>query len=201
METPNPTGGTPNPDAPAQAETLIEDPAAAPAAPETPEAAPEAAPEDAVPESYADFTAPEGVTLDPEVSADFKTLAKELKLPQAKAQQVADLGVKLAAKWQSDQQNTIATTVAGWAEETRADKEIGGEKLNENLAVAKRALDTFGSPELKKLLNESGLGNHPELIRLLHKAGKTLSEDKVVVGKGGGQTEKPMHERLYPNNS
>jgi hypothetical protein len=206
MDTPNTTGGTNNPDAPAQAEPLLtEDPAAAPAVPETPKEGtpPEETPEESVPEKYEDFTAPEGIALDPEVTGEFKELAKELKLPQAKAQKVADLGVKLAAKWQSDQQNAMATTIAGWAEETRADKELGGEKLGENLAVAKRALDTFGSPELKKLLNESGLGNHPELIRMLHKAGKTISEDKFVGGKGGGQTgsEKPIHERMYPDNT
>lgn len=202
METPNTTDDTSNTEAPVQAENLLtEDPAAAPAAPEAPKEGtpPEVAPEDVVPEKYADFSAPEGVTLDTEVTEEFKTLAKDLKLPQAKAQQVADLGVKLAGKWQADQQQAIATTVAKWADETRADKEIGGEKLGENLAVAKRALDTFGTPELKKLLNESGLGNHPQVIKMLYRAGLTLSEDKVVLGKGGGQTgsEKPIHERMY----
>lgn len=205
----NVVGDTPNPDAPTQtADTTLlgGDPApAVPAAPAEgaaaegadPAATPEPKPEDVVPETYADFTAPEGITLDTELADEFKVLAKELKLPQGKAQKVADIGVKMAAKWQAAQAEQIATTVAGWADETRADKELGGENLDANLAVARKALDTFGTPALRKMLDESGLGNNIEIIRMLHKAGSAISEDTVVVGKGGGQTEQPMHLRMY----
>jgi hypothetical protein len=202
-----PAGDTPNPDTPTQAPadpaTLLgSDPAAAPVVPEVaegvdPAAPPEIKPEDVVPETYEDFKAPEGVTLDTEISDEFKVMAKELKLPQGKAQKVADLGVKMAARWQATQNEAIAKTVAGWADETRADRDLGGDKLDANLAVAKKALDAFGTPELKKMLNESGFGNNIEIIRLLHKAGLTLSEDTVVIGKGSGQTEVPMHDRMY----
>ena len=202
MEQPNstPAGDTPNPDAPVEAPTLLGgEPEAAPAEGKDPQAepAPEVNPEDAVPEKYEDFQAPEGVTLDTEVTDEFKTLANEMKLPQKKAQQVADLGVKMLNKWQANQTEAISNTISAWAEQTRADKDIGGGKLDENLSVAKRALDTFGTPELRKMLNESGLGNHPEIIRFMYKAGQTLGEDNIVLGKGSGQTDKPMHERLY----
>lgn len=138
------------------------------------------------PEEYEDFAVAEGVALDAEAITEFKGLAKELGLSQADAQKVVDLGPKMLEKWQAKHAEAITTTVAKWAEDARADKEIGGDKLNENLAVAKKALDAFGTPELKTLLNESGLGNHPELIRLLHKAGKAISEDGYVGGKRDG---------------
>jgi hypothetical protein len=195
-----PDGVTPNPDTPpAEASTLLGgEPAAATEGQDPPaESKPEVKPEDVVPETYEDFAAPEGVTLDTEVTDEFKSLAKEMKLPQKKAQQVADLGVKMLGKWQAQQSEAIASTVAGWAEQSRADKDFGGDKLDENLAVAKRALDQYGSPELMKLLNESGLGNHPEIIRFMYRTGKSLSEDGVVLGKGEGQTNKPRHERMY----
>ena len=88
-----------------------------------------------------------------------------------------------------------------WAETAIGEKEFGGERLAENLAVAKKALDTFGTPELRTLLNETGLGNHPELIRAFYKAGKAISEDKFVpAGAGKGpQGGKDLSSRLYPN--
>ena len=153
-----------------------------------------------VPDEYADFTAPDGVALDAEVATEFKALAKELALPQAKAQKVADLGTKMMGKWQAQQAEQMSEASAKWATDTKADKEIGGDKLPENLAVARKALDTFGSPELKTLLNESGLGNHPEIIRLLHKAGKAISEDTYVNGQAGKQSARDP-KSMYPNSN
>ena len=76
-----------------------------------------------------------------------------------------------------------------WLETSKADKEFGGEKLPENLGVARKALDAFATPELCKLLDETGLGNHPEVIRMFFRAGKAISEDKFVGGNqaGGGK--------------
>jgi hypothetical protein len=151
------------------------------------------------PEQYEDFKAPDGVTLDAEVTGEFKALAKELNLPQEKAQQVADLGAKLAQKWQAQQATALTEAAAKWAADSQADKEFGGDKLQENLATAKKALDTFGSPELKTLLNESGLGNHPEIIRMLFKAGTAISEDRLVAGKPGATPVQSTAQRMYPN--
>lgn len=153
------------------------------------------------PESYEDFTYAEGVILDPEVSADLKTLAKELDLPQEQAQKVADLGAKLATKWQADLQDSITKASELWATDTKADKEIGGEKLTESLGAAKLALDKFGTPELRTLLDTSNLGNHPEVIRLLVRAGKAISDDTFVGGGTARAEPKTAAQALYPTNN
>ena len=72
-----------------------------------------------------------------------------------------------------------------WAQQSRTDAEFGGDKLNENMAVAKRALQQYGSPELSDLLNQSGLGNHPAFIRMFYRVGLTLREDGMVNGNKG----------------
>ncbi len=135
------------------------------------------------PAEYADFTAPEGVTLDGEVSGDLKSLAKELKLSQEQAQKIADLGVKLQQRSAQAQTEAVAQARSKWAADAKVDKEIGGDKLPETLSIARKALDAFGSPELRTLLTASGLGSHPEVIRLLARAGKAISEDTVVSGQ------------------
>ena len=130
------------------------------------------------PEQY-EFSAPEGQQFDPDVISQFSEVAKELDLPQEAAQKVLD---KMAPALQARQQAAMEQARTEWAESTKSDKEFGGDKLTESLVAGKRALDTFGSPELKTLLNETGLGNHPEVIRFFVRAGKTISEDTFVHG-------------------
>lgn len=152
---------------------------------------------DAAPAEYADFIAPDGVSFDGEVMGQFKAMAKDLNLSQDKAQKVADLGVELVKRTQAAQAQAMQAEIAKWASDSKADKEFGGDKLDENLAGAKSALQQFGSPELQQMLNESGLGNHPEVIRMLYRVNKAVSEDTVLRGQAG-KPEQSMAQRLYP---
>lgn len=135
--------------------------------------------------------------MDPEVLGQFSEVAKELNLSQDAAQKILDKMGPALAERQSQQLQTLRTE---WADAAKVDKEFGGDKLDENLAVAKRALDAFGSDELRNLLNESGLGNHPEVIRLLYRAGKATGEDTFVRG-GKGTNTSADPRRLYPNSN
>lgn len=144
------------------------------------------------PESY-EFKAPEGLTFDDAVIGAFSEAAKELNLPQDQAQKVLDKVAPVMAARQLEQVQAIRTE---WAEAAKADKEFGGENLAENLSVAKKALDTFATPELRTLLDESGLGNHPEVIRMFYRTGKAISEDRFVTGQAG-KTNQGDARRLY----
>ena len=150
------------------------------------------------PEKY-EFKAHEGQQFDTQVLEQFSEVAKELNLSQDAAQKVLD---KMSPVLAARQAEAIEAVKTQWAEQARADKEFGGEKLDQNIAVAKKALDQFGSPELSKLLKESGLGNNPEVIRFMYRAGKAISEDKFVGnGAGGKPTPKSNNDyasSLYP---
>lgn len=156
------------------------------------------------PESYEDFTTPEGVAaMDGDVLAEFKEVAKELNLSQKQAQAFLD---RMMPMGQKRTEAMMQQARADWETQSRADAEFGGVKLESSLAAAAKARDSFGTPELRQLLNESGLGNHPEVIRLFVRVGKAISEDKVVVGGSGVQAPKtgPVSEAdraaiLYPN--
>lgn len=93
----------------------------------------------------------------------------------------------------------VATTRKEWADATRADKEIGGapETLNANVATALRFRDRFGTPALTELLNASGIGNHPEVVRLFLKAGKAISEGSFHVSDGSAQVKGTVESRMY----
>jgi oligoendopeptidase F len=124
-------------------------------------------------------------------------VAKELKLTQEQAQRIADLGAKQSERWLQAQQEVMQKAEEQWLETVQTDKEIGGDKLNENVAVALKAIDTFGSPELKAFLKESRLGNHPEMIRFAYRAGKAIANDSVVPG---GRSTNGERKPLYDNS-
>lgn len=150
-----------------------------------------------VPEKY-EFKLPEDHKIDAAAVEAFSEFAKDAGLTQEAAQALMD---KLAPAMQARQTQAVETAKATWATESKADKEFGGDAFNENLAVAKKAIDAFGSPELRTLLNESGLGNHPEIIRAFYRAGKSISEDRLVPSGSGIKSAgaKDPAKSLYPN--
>lgn len=160
----------------------------------------EAKAEEQVPEQYADFAFEDGKALDAELADDIKATAKELGLTQSQAQKLADLALKRTESAQSQQAEMLAQARDEWAGQAKADKEFGGDAIEANLATARKALDTFGTPELKALLNESGLGNHPEVIRFFYRSGKAISEDRVIRGGAAGQPTDPA-KRMFPNQA
>ena len=128
----------------------------------------------------------ESAELDPEVVTAFGEVAKELDLPQDAAQKVLD---KVAPVIQAKQAKVLEQVKVDWANDSQADKEFGGENLAENLEIAKKSLDAFGSDSLKSLLHETGFGNHPEIIRFMYKAGKAISEDSYVGNSEGAMSQ------------
>lgn len=166
------------------------------AAEQTAEQSTEQKPEGA-PEQYEAFAFEEGKTLPDDMTADIQAIAKELNLPQSQAQKLADLALKRSEAAQASQMEALEKARTEWADAARADKEFGGDQLEANLGAARKALDAFGTPELRGLLNESGLGNHPEVIRFMVRAGKAISGDRIVTGAAGAADAAPDARKLY----
>ncbi|SDH23109.1 hypothetical protein [Propionivibrio dicarboxylicus] len=167
----------PAPAATAQTPAEAATPAAQAPAPEANTETPTGAPE-----SYTDFTAPEGTTLNEDAMTEFKALAKERNLSQEDAQKFVDIGAKAVQLNNNRILEAVESTQAQWLADAKADKEFGGDKLGESLAVAKLARDTYGSEGLIKFLDESKLGNHPEMIRFFARIGRTIKPDSAVPG-------------------
>lgn len=132
------------------------------------------------PENY-EFELPEGYELNQEVSEEFTAYARELNLPQDKAQAAVSMGVKLLENAQAKQAEAYAQQISAWRNEVTNDKEIGGPALAENLSYAAKVLDTY-APDLRAVLDETGLGNHPAFVKAFVKIGKAISEDRLVGG-------------------
>lgn len=143
--------------------------------------------QEGAPEKY-DFKPAEGQELDTAALEQFEPIARELNLSNEQAQKMVDLyGTKILPMVQQQQAEAWQKTTEQWAADVKSDKEIGGDKLTANLSAAQRALDQFGTPELKEYLEGTGLGNHPELVKAFIKIGKAMSEDGMVDGSNQGQ--------------
>tara|TARA_A100001201_G_scaffold135820_1_gene124358 strand:- start:97 stop:723 length:627 start_codon:yes stop_codon:yes gene_type:complete len=150
------------------------------------------------PESY-EFQAIEGADLEVDSAPvqAFSEIAKDLNLTQEQAQSVLD---KVAPALRQQNDDYINEVRSEWVENVKSDPEIGGDKLQENLGKAVRVLDAFGTPELKSLLGETGLGDNPEIIRFLVRAHQDIGEDRFLTGSQSDK-EQPFSARDFYNNS
>lgn len=157
------------------------------------------------PERY-DFKAPQGAEVDAQVLTAFSEVARDLNLSQEAAQKVLDKVTPVMAERRAEALKAQLDQARNtWVSASKADKEFGGSGLNENLSTAKKALDAFGSTELRAFLEDSGLGDHPEMIRLLYRAGRAISSDRYVGGREPASKPAPRTfeehlANLYPSN-
>ncbi len=159
-----------------------------------------AAPEGA-PEAYTDFSIPEGIELDGDAVEGFTPIARDLNLTQAQAQQLVDFYAHRMQALQAAQMEQVANVRKGWVEGIKADEEIGGSAMGEKVALAVKALDRYGNPGLRKILEESGLGDHPEMVRAFYRVGRDMAEDTIEGGAGAqpAADQRTAAEILYPN--
>ena len=149
------------------------------------------------PEKYEGFKLPEGTVANAKVVEKFSSVAKELGLSQVAAQKLVDFNAS-AAKEESDAASAeYLKTTDGWKSDTI---KVLGTGYQVELGYAARALDKFGTPGLRELLDTTGLGNHPEVVQMLVKAGKKISEDVLADGKSGEMGRKSYAELLYPKS-
>lgn len=151
------------------------------------------------------------VPIDAELLTKATPVLKELGLTNEQANKVASLVPEIQSRILQTQADDFSALKADWAKEIKADPEFGGAKWKETEANAAKALDTFGAPSVKdkdgnetnpfrNLLNESGFGNHPEMIRMFAKIGKQLGEGEFVRGDGARAEKQDRVRVLYPDD-
>jgi len=159
-----------------------------------------------VPESGYEISGlPEGTTIDKEALTAFEPIAKELGLSNEGMSKVAAAYANILPKVTENVvtgiNNDIAAQHAAWATETldlvKTDPTFAGKPLTEVQQVAAKALDRIGSPEFRSFLDETGLGNHPEMMKFAYRAGSAISEDTTFERGAPAPREKSRTEKYY----
>lgn len=152
-------------------------------------------------DTYADFVLPDGMELDSAALESAVPLMQELGLGQEQAQKLVDWYAEQVQAGSQKQNDDFNQLMNDWRAQSMNDKEFGGAKFDENVKLAKSAINKYGTPELKQLLEDHGVGNHPEMVRFMVRVGQTLREDNP--GAAGAMSN-PVTDRvalLYPTDS
>ncbi len=148
----------------------------------------------AVPLDY-NVTLPEGYSSDDTAMVNEQLKVMSLTAEQAKGFQ--DMADKLHARDLA----RFAEEKAGWENSLRNDPEIGGTNFNANVLCAQRGLGYLDETgQVRAILEQTGYGSHPAVVKMFIKAGQGLEDDTLVrSGRGQGKSAVPLAERIYPN--
>jgi hypothetical protein len=148
---------------------------------------------------------PEGQKADEELLGELKGIGKKLNLKGEQLQDVVALGTKMQAKVTQAFVTAHEEHVAGLETQARADKEIGGAKLEGILHNGLEALKRFSGTDFDPIVSElerTGLGSHPAFIKLLNRIHEATKEDDTVArtgrGAGGAPAGKTFTDKMYP---
>lgn len=129
--------------------------------------------------------------------SEIEAYAKANKLTNEQAQRLLDGELSAVSKYKERQLNNLETITENWRQDVINDKELGGENFNKSVEFAHRALNQFGNETLKEQLNKTGLGNHPELVRMFAKIGQAMADDKIIKSGSLSAPKKSMEEVFY----
>lgn len=137
------------------------------------------------PEEYG-IRLPEGLTEDKLDKARVDAWRKHLHeqgIPKAAAE-------ALIGQYLADEFSTVQARAKAQEEQAKAWqmqlKEKFGQKYDENINLARFALEQFSDPSLVQWLEESGAGNNPAVVEFFAKVGQALSDDAPRNGGGTG---------------
>jgi hypothetical protein len=145
---------------------------------------------------------PENFVIPEDVGKEFTELAGKHGLKTEAAQELVNVYAAQLQKQMNASAELYERMNTEWVDQIRADKEVGGEKLDGNLAKIGKLLgdSKFVDPGFKEALNLTGAGNHPAVFRTMLKIAEALSEGAPVGGTPSAQSRPgSIAEAMYPN--
>ena len=145
------------------------------------------------------FDVPETMNLDEATVAKLGEAARDMNLTGDQTQKLLEA---VAPALVEQHEKTLKTLVDDWVKEVANDATVGGDKLESNMAIAAKAVETFGDESLTDLLEAEGmpLSKHPGMFRFLVKVGAAISEDRSVnPGINGKPGPTPLEGDVFQN--
>lgn len=144
--------------------------------------------EKVIPEKY-ELKIPDGSLLDPKRIEAISEYAKEQKLSNEEAQAMLTRESTAVTEHVQAQRSELKTQSEKWLSEAHADKEIGGDKFNESVEVAHRAMsEFFPGTQIKEFMNVTGFGNRADIIKGFLRMGRLMQDAKIQAPNGTGDS-------------
>lgn len=158
--------------------------------------------------NYEAIKLPEGYEYDKDMLKEFDALNKETNLSQAQANKYMEFGLKLAQKSAENVPEILKQVhqakVTQFQQALNTDKEIGGgdkAKMNAYLDIADKGYTAFANDEVKAALADAGLNYHPAIVKMFHRIGELVGDDKVFAPKTPTGSPADPADILYGSNS
>lgn len=146
-------------------------------------------------QGYEELTLPKGCEEHQAAFDAFKQLAQELQLPVQTAQKLVEWERAQALGGAQQAEQARGEILQKWTEQT---KQLFGAQYPQEIARALAAVDRFGGPQLRQLLDVTGLGSHPAVVQAFHAVARQVGEDCSVGGSArSASTDKTFAEALY----
>ena len=126
---------------------------------------------------------PEGMERNADMEKHFRKSMHDAGLSQKQAEQMYKSYNEFSGQFSQKESESMEQREKQWDTEIRQEF---GLAYSDQIEAAKATVDEFGSEGLKQYLNESRLGNHPEMIKFAAKIGSQLLE-KGSQGRAGRQ--------------
>lgn len=153
--------------------------------------------DDVVPEGAYEFKYEDGRELDPGLVDIFTPVLKEFGVTQGRVPAALDAFDKALAHIREADVKAFVDETAAWRKQAEEDPEIGGANWAKTKVLANAALQKFGTPHLTAVLRETGLSNHPEMIRLFRRMAESTGDDVVDPGNGAAGSSEPVEANWY----
>lgn len=147
------------------------------------------------------------VPLDPALVEAATPVFKEAGLSQDQANKLLPLVPQVHERFYRQQLDAFDAMKADWARDLKADPEIGGKNLQETTRLAGVVLKAGGADsgdhEVRQLLNQSGLGNHPAMARFFRTLGKVIMQGQSANAPALSAIEaaRDNHQKsIYPDD-
>lgn len=137
------------------------------------------------------YETPEEVPLSQDFLSKFNQTAYENNILPHQAKAMVDFYLEEMAV---EEENYQRESQEKLQESLNALKQEWGEGFEKKVKQAQAVVNTFGDESIRNYLNDSGLGNDPQLVKFFAKVGESLNEDSF-------QSEAVSHLGLTPDEA
>lgn len=144
---------------------------------------------------------PEGLPYDEALEQKFRDFAFATGIPAETAQKLYGLYTEHTLEAHN---TAVDATKALMKQEQDAGMKVltekWGDETKKNIELAVRAIEKIGGEPFKKVLEETGFGDHPLFVEVFYNIATNIADDKMNLGAPGGGGKGGEHElaKVFP---
>ena len=151
---------------------------------------------------YSDVQLPTNDGYDEALLNEFNELAAKYNLSQKSANELMSMAVKLTQLTDSNilkaQAEQHRQTIEHYKRTLINDSEIGGANFERTMKTANIAYTQFADEEVQKLLQETGLNCHPQVVKMFYNIGLKMQNDFIYGANAAAVQKENREDILFP---